>query len=82
MVIINERHVSSDKVLDVYTCGARFETGLDTDYSDAFHAFLRSPMKMTALCLKLDHICFLQQLSPVHHPNILQYKVALDARMT
>jgi len=39
MVIINEQLLLSDKVLDVYTWGARFEPGLDTDYSDAFHAF-------------------------------------------
>ena len=36
-----------------------------------FMLSLRSPMKMTALCLKLNHICFLQQLSPVHHPIII-----------
>jgi hypothetical protein len=39
MAIPNEQFVSSDKVLDVYTWDARFERGLDRDYSDAFHAF-------------------------------------------
>jgi hypothetical protein len=45
MVIINEQLLSKDKVLDVYTWGARFKRVLDTDYSDAFHAFPTFPHK-------------------------------------
>lgn len=39
MVIITEQLLLGDKFLDVYTWGARFERDLDTDNSDAFHAF-------------------------------------------
>jgi len=85
MVIINEQLVSSDKVLDVYTRGARFEPGLDTDYSDAFHAFLMFAHENDSTVPYIRHLfssTTFSSSSSNNHPNIPHYKAALDAKTT